>query len=243
MLAQRNGAVLCASTILKADNYPSLQSTRLPQPIDGAPNFRQAAAGLPVFGAGISTLLGVQRVLQATGSGPVATAARAAEQRQTVWHNLREEPVLFLNGTPYVLREAAGAYTNMKEYSGIDAARLEALEERLRAEVLQEAAALGGKVQVLYEEMIHSVRPCAAACCVLWAGACQAVCSSGGCSRESPGLRGCGRSPMPALNCMRGLSGMGCLATVACGCRGAATRTRSGGGCRRASRSCSTPRA
>eukprot|EP00892_Ulva_mutabilis_P004224 jgi/Ulvmu1/2173/UM013_0017.1 len=156
VLAQRKGAVLCASTILKADIYPSLRSARLPQLIDGAPNFRQAAAELPVYGGGICTLLGVQRVLQALGSGPAATPARAAAQRQTLWHNLREEPVLYINGTPYVLREAAGAYTNMKEYSGIDAGRLEALEERLRGEVLQEGEALGGKVQVLYEEKAHS---------------------------------------------------------------------------------------
>lgn len=158
VLAQRKGAVLCASTILKADNYPSLQSGRLPQPFEGAPNFRQATGDLPVFGGGIASLLGMQRVLQAVGSGPCASSARLAEQRHTVWHNLREEPVLYINGTPYVLREAAGAYTNMKEYSGIDAQRLEALEERLRAEVLQEADQLGGKVQVLYEEMVHSVR-------------------------------------------------------------------------------------
>lgn len=160
VLAQRKGAVLCASTILKADIYPSLQSARLVQPIDGAPNFRQGHADLPIFGGGICTLLGVQRVLQALGSGPTASAARAAAQRQTVWHNLREEPVLYINGTPYVLREAAGAYTNMTEYSGIDAGRLEALEERLRNEVLQEAEQLGSKVQVLYEEKLRSVRPC-----------------------------------------------------------------------------------
>ena len=52
----------------------------------------------------------------------------------------------YINGTPYVLREARGAYTNMKEYSGIDSARLEALEQRLKAEVLAEAAVNAGHV-------------------------------------------------------------------------------------------------
>jgi hypothetical protein len=171
-LTQRRGAILCASTILKADNYPSLRSSRLSQPIDGAPNFRQAGSRAPVFGLGIPNLQGIQRVLQAVGAGPRTLSSErpdeipgerpksAHEERHVaVWHNLREEPVLYINGTPYVLREAAGAYANMKEYSGIDGARLEALEERLKGEVLEEAARLGGKVQVLYEEMTAYVRP------------------------------------------------------------------------------------
>ena len=74
-------------------------------------------------------------------------------RRVAIWHNLREEAVLYINGTPYVLRETTGAYNNMREYSGIDGPRLEAMEESLKEEVLQEAHRLGGKVNVLYEEM------------------------------------------------------------------------------------------
>jgi hypothetical protein len=56
VLTQRRGAVLTASTILKADVYPSLLAPWIPQPLVGAPNLRQADGGLPVFGAGISSL-------------------------------------------------------------------------------------------------------------------------------------------------------------------------------------------
>lgn len=170
---QRRGALLTASTILKADNYPSLLAPSIPQPLTGATNFRQAEHNLPVFGAGISTLQGIQRALQLIGCGPSGIppvdaacfregdgSGAAGEfvlpadgRRVAIWHNLREEPVLYINGTPYVLRETAGPYNNMREYSGIDGPRLEAMEESLKEDVLQEAHRLGGKVNVLYEEM------------------------------------------------------------------------------------------
>ena len=187
---QRRGALLTASTILKADNYPSLLSPLIPQPLTGATNFRQAEHDLPVFGAGISTLQGIQRALQLIGCGPSGIppadaagsgdgpgtagegAAPADGRRMVFWHNLREEPVLYINGTPYVLRETAGAYNNMREYSGIDGPRLEAMEVSLEEEVLREVHRLGGKVNVLYEEMTGVVRsasppPPRARCCGL----------------------------------------------------------------------------
>jgi Inositol hexakisphosphate len=102
-------------------------------------------------------------MLQLIGCGPVGVApvdpVRPPEGRRVaVWHNLREEPLLYINGTPYVLRERTGAYSNMREYSSINGDRLEDLEKRLKEEVLDEAQRLGGKVQVLYEEMTAVVR-------------------------------------------------------------------------------------
>lgn len=145
-IAKRTGGILSSWTILKADVYPSLLAPCLAQLLPGAPNLRQAEGHAPVFGVGISTCAGIRATLAAIGAAP-----DSAEPRTAVWFNLREEPVLYINGTPYVLREARGAYTNMKEYSGIDSARLEALEQRLKAEVLAEAAVNAGHVHVLVE--------------------------------------------------------------------------------------------
>jgi hypothetical protein len=39
-----------------------------------------------------------------------------------LWHNLREEPVLYINGKPYVVREADQPFCNL-EYTGIDRSR------------------------------------------------------------------------------------------------------------------------
>jgi hypothetical protein len=181
-IAKRNGAILSSYTILKADVYPSLYSPSLRQLIPGAPNFRQAHGNAPVFGVGISTLEGIKGQLAAVCADP---SVDRPFQCCAVCTNLREEPVLYINGTPYVLREAAGAYTNMKEYSGIDGKRLELLEDRLKAEVLTEARAHGGRVHVLNEEMDVQVRTGVdfvlghswLQCCALPPGGWSAACS------------------------------------------------------------------
>ena len=40
-----------------------------------------------------------------------------AGRRRVLWHNMREEPVLYINGRPYVVREANKPFANL-EYTG-----------------------------------------------------------------------------------------------------------------------------
>ena len=40
-----------------------------------------------------------------------------AGQRKVLWHNMREEPVLYINGNPHVVREANKPFANL-EYTG-----------------------------------------------------------------------------------------------------------------------------
>lgn len=40
-----------------------------------------------------------------------------AGHRKVLWHNMREEPVLYINGKPYVVREANKPFANL-EYTG-----------------------------------------------------------------------------------------------------------------------------
>ncbi len=51
---------------------------------------------------------------------------------------MREEPVLYINGRPYVVREADKPFQNL-EYTGIDRSRVEDMEARLKRDVLDEA--------------------------------------------------------------------------------------------------------
>lgn len=60
-----------------------------------------------------------------------------AGKRKVLWHNMREEPVLYINGKPYVVREASKPLANL-EYTGIDRSRVEDMEARLKADVLKE---------------------------------------------------------------------------------------------------------
>jgi hypothetical protein len=54
------------------------------------------------------------------------------------WINLREEPLIYLNGIPYVLRDHFLNLRNTKSYSGINAERLETLEMKLKEDIIAE---------------------------------------------------------------------------------------------------------
>ena len=40
-----------------------------------------------------------------------------AGQRRVMWFNIREEPVIYINGNPYVVREANKPFANL-DYTG-----------------------------------------------------------------------------------------------------------------------------
>ncbi|KAG4132644.1 hypothetical protein ERO13_D08G045766v2 [Gossypium hirsutum] len=67
------------------------------------------------------------------------------------WHNMREEPVVYINGKPFVLREVERPYKNMLEYSGIDRERVERMEARLKEDILREAESYEGAIMVIHE--------------------------------------------------------------------------------------------
>ena len=53
---------------------------------------------------------------------------------------MREEPVIYINGDPYVLREASRPFKNLMEYKGIDSNRLDKMEQRLKEDIIEEAS-------------------------------------------------------------------------------------------------------
>lgn len=128
----RGGSVLGKKTILKSDHFPGCQNKRLSPQIDGAPNYRQADS-LQVHGVAIPTILGIQNVLKYVG------AQKDGQQAQVLWINLREEPVVYINGRPFVLRDVERPFSNL-EYTGIDRARVEQMEARLKEDILIEAS-------------------------------------------------------------------------------------------------------
>eukprot|EP00803_Ostreobium_quekettii_P003854 evm.model.scf_787.5 EVM.evm.TU.scf_787.5 scf_787:45503-61553(+) len=134
IISSRMGTVLGRWTILKEDHFPGMQKQHIPQVIDGAPNFR-AAAGLPVFGVAMPSVDGIRNVLKHVQAG-----AGSTHKVHAIWHNMREEPVVYINGRPFVLRDESRPFKNLREYGGIDAGRLEQMESRLKTDVLNEAA-------------------------------------------------------------------------------------------------------
>ncbi|MCO5554907.1 hypothetical protein L7F22_008445 [Adiantum nelumboides] len=140
VINSRGGSVLGKKTILKSDHFPGCQNKRLQPQVDGAPNYRQVNS-LPVYGVAIPTVDGIRKVLDLVG------ACKLGSKRRVLWHNLREEPVVYINGRPYVLREVERPFTNL-EYTGINRARVEQMEARLKEDILQEAARFTNKVLV-----------------------------------------------------------------------------------------------
>lgn len=106
--ALRNGEVLGSQTVLKSDHCPGCQHPCLPERVEGAPNFREIP-GFPVYGVANPTVDGIRSVITRIGSSKGG--------RPVFWHNMREEPVVYINGKPFVLREVERPYKNMLEYT------------------------------------------------------------------------------------------------------------------------------
>jgi len=66
---------------------------------DGAPNFRRMP-GFPVFGTGQPTLPGFDKILE-----PIMK--KYGDEKIIYWANLRQEPVVYVNGKPYTARDPA----------------------------------------------------------------------------------------------------------------------------------------
>ncbi|KAF3633899.1 putative glucose-1-phosphate adenylyltransferase large subunit 2, chloroplastic-like [Capsicum annuum] len=140
--ALRNGEVLGPQTVLKSDHCPGCQHPGLPEILEGAPNFREIP-GFPVYGVANPTVSGIRSVIQRIGSSKGG--------RPVFWHNMREEPVIYINGKPFVLREVERPYKNMLEYTGIDRERVEKMEARLKDDIMREADRYHGAIMVIHE--------------------------------------------------------------------------------------------
>ncbi|KAI9087238.1 hypothetical protein K1719_030873 [Acacia pycnantha] len=140
--ALRAGEVLGSQTILKSDHCPGCQNPSLPERVEGAPNFREVP-GFPVYGVANPTIDGIRFVICRIGSSKGG--------RPVLWHNMREEPVIYINGKPFVLREVERPYKNMLEYTGIGCERVERMEARLKEDILREADKYGNAILVSHE--------------------------------------------------------------------------------------------
>ena len=141
--------MLVPQTILKVDHWSSEMVTK--SIIKGAPNFRHIP-NTNIFAVAQPTLNGMRNVLLA-----VRTALPADHELENlVWINLREEPLVYINGSPYVLRDQYYTLRNIKAYSGITENRLELLENRLKEDVAKELSTYEGRI-LLHEETSEGI--------------------------------------------------------------------------------------
>jgi hypothetical protein len=176
VVSSRHGQVLAQQTILKHDAFPGCQKMSLREKIDGAPNYRRVEAkgikaavkfsnlqantsGLqsdmerddfstmtPPFicGCAMPTKDGIKKVLAKMEAGP-------GGKRKVLWTCLREEPVLYVNKRPYVLRLFQDPLKNL-ETTGIAKERVEGMENRMKSDVLEELKVYDGRLLLHDEE-------------------------------------------------------------------------------------------
>lgn len=137
----RSGHVFVPWSILKCDYFVGLQNKKITPHIDGAPNYR-IVDKFTVCGTAVPMKHGVENVLKQLKS------IRGGDSFPPVfWTNLREEPLLYINGRPFCLRDIDNPYGNLSN-TGITAVRVEAMENQLKQDVLMEALKYEGKVLV-----------------------------------------------------------------------------------------------
>lgn len=175
VVASRHGQVLAQQTILKHDAFPGCQKMSLKEKIEGAYNYRRVpvkdvrlSVKLPVKAAdegGLAADLarsdderlsppficgcampskdGIKTVLKSMNAGP-------GGKRRVLWTCLREEPVLYVNKHPYVLRLFQDPLKNL-ESTGITTDRVESMEEIMKREAINEWKEYDGRL-LLHDE-------------------------------------------------------------------------------------------
>jgi len=127
--------------ILKNDRLPPRNTHPLEFSLKGAPNFRPAGQE-NIYGSAQPSITGIRTVLSVLGCQP-------GNSGKVVWICTREEPVIYIGGSPFVLRDAE---TPLVGYSLSDRPEaLESIERRLKNDILREAQRYGGVVQVQEE--------------------------------------------------------------------------------------------
>ncbi|KAF8969228.1 inositol hexakisphosphate-domain-containing protein [Flammula alnicola] len=136
----RSGSVLSRGFILKTDHYPSGRALDLDLNVHGAPNFRAPRHGdLNVFGAAQPRTQGLRAILSILRSRP-----HTSNPSHVVWFSTREEPIVYISGRPFVLRDASEPRRTLAISDRAE--NLEAIENRLKNDILQEAIRYGGVV-------------------------------------------------------------------------------------------------
>lgn len=106
--------------------------------IEGASNFRRID-NTRVYGIAQPTVYGLKQVIR-------QLLTDKPRNERILWINLREEPIIYINGIPYVLRDRYYTLRNIRAYKGITGSRLEQLEERLKEDIIQEISNYEGRI-------------------------------------------------------------------------------------------------
>merc|ERR1712165_191932 len=125
--------------VCMTDHFEKIQ--KLPDPIPGVPNFRRVP-GFKVYCCGQPTLEGFEKVLEKV------TGTIYPKDGPIIWFNLRQEPTVYVNGSPVCARppNKIGEYA---ELGGITRDIIKAQETAFAGECEGRKSTNGGKLKVV----------------------------------------------------------------------------------------------
>jgi hypothetical protein len=149
---EQQSGLFVSSQSMQRDGF--IERNRSPSDYDelviGASNFRRVPQ-TSVYGVAQPTIEGLQNVLRKLRQD-------RGRSEKILWINTREEPIIYINGIPYVLRDRYFTLRNIRAYSGITSNRLEMLEERLKEDVINETLNYEGRILLHGEDQEGNVR-------------------------------------------------------------------------------------
>ena len=113
---------------MKCDEFDGIHTLRAARVHPAVWNFRQAKNGLPIYGVGQCHLDGLVYL---------ARHLRQCGHMRVSCFNMREEPIVFLNGTACAPRVEGKLSENVDYLCSIEGHELDAMESRLRDDCLQ----------------------------------------------------------------------------------------------------------
>ena len=152
IIKNRAGIVLRPMTLLKCDIWRRFAEMNAGLEIRGTVNFRRIS-DTRIFATGQPTIEGIENVVTEVCDRACKTSKRVT------WLNLREEPLVYINGRPYCLRPSGMSLRNTKAFSGISWTRLQLLEDRLKGDVLAELQEGDGRILLHTETEEGQIMP------------------------------------------------------------------------------------
>ncbi|KAJ0397976.1 hypothetical protein P43SY_003884 [Pythium insidiosum] len=137
------GTKVLRKYVLKKDRFPQCHVMDTP---DGehAPNFRRLE-GTPLYGSAQPTVEGVKHILSRVAADGFT---------KVVWVNLREEAVIYVDGTPFTARRSAKLNEN-DLVPGITGHTVQVLESSLKSSLQEQLMCSSGVFEYWHEVALH----------------------------------------------------------------------------------------
>jgi len=128
--------------VMKCDEFEDIHKLPDPKPHNAVWNWRRSSGAPPVFGVGQCHEPGLLWLLQ---------DLRAQGFDRCFWANMREEPVVFINGEPCAPRREDALNVNVDHLFSIEGHEVAAMEDRLKRDVQGFSGIHRGEIGVYYQ--------------------------------------------------------------------------------------------